>query len=159
MLGADLDPTDKGILYLLQENARQNTTENIGEKVGVSSSTVANRISKLEDRGVITGYHPTVDYQQAGFDHHLLAIGTVPFDEREALGEDILNVHGVTSVRELMSHRQNLSIELVGDSRNDIEQSLAELDELGVEVHRTEVVKRERQQPFDHFGRQFTDEE
>lgn len=45
---------DTGILYLLQENARTNTTKRIGEPVGVSSSAVGNRIQKLEERGVIT---------------------------------------------------------------------------------------------------------
>ncbi|WP_312908269.1 Lrp/AsnC family transcriptional regulator [Natronosalvus caseinilyticus] len=49
----ELDSVDKGILYLLQEDARNNTTNAIGEQVGVSSSTVANRITKLEENGEI----------------------------------------------------------------------------------------------------------
>lgn len=77
-----LDDVDKGIVYLLQENARTNTTESIGETVGVSSSTVGNRSTNLEERGVITGYHPTVDYDKAGLDHHMVAIGTVPLEDQ-----------------------------------------------------------------------------
>ncbi|SFC76715.1 AsnC-type helix-turn-helix domain-containing protein [Halobiforma haloterrestris] len=49
----DLDPTDQGILYLLQQDARNNTTSGIGEQVGVSSTTVGNRISKLEENALL----------------------------------------------------------------------------------------------------------
>ena len=47
MASDELDNVDKGILYLLQQNARTNTTTTLGERVGVSSNTVGNRITKL----------------------------------------------------------------------------------------------------------------
>lgn len=153
-----LDPVDKGILYLLQENARSNTTTNIGEQVGVSASTVSNRIEKLEDRGIITGYHPAVDYEKAGMEHHLLVVGTVPFKEQTAFVDEIMQVPGVVSVRELMSNTQNVSIELVQQKRQDMEQSLVKLNALGVDIDRFEILKREHVKPYDHFGKQFTDE-
>lgn len=37
-----VDNVDMGILHLLQQDARSNTTSMIGEEVGVSSSTVGN---------------------------------------------------------------------------------------------------------------------
>lgn len=154
-----LDSVDMGILYLLQENARRNTTEDIGDKVGVSSSTVGNRISKLEARGVITGYHPTVDYEQTDLNHHLLLVGTVPFEEQAEVADDVMSVSGVVTVRELLTNRQNVSIELVGHSRADVEESLGDIHSRGVDVERMEMVKRERKQPFDNMGRQFVDEE
>jgi len=154
-----LDNVDKGILYLLQQNARTNTTSHIGDKVGVSSSTVGNRIQKLEENGVITGYHPTVNYEEAGLDQHLLAIGTVPYESRESMGEEILEVSGVVSVRELLTNKQNVAIELVGYSRAHIESAIDALNEIGVTIERVEMMKRERTQPFDDFGKQYTTEE
>ncbi|MFB6309339.1 MAG: Lrp/AsnC family transcriptional regulator [Haloarculaceae archaeon] len=156
MASDDLDNVDKGILYLLQQNARTNTTSNIAEKVGVSSSTVGNRIQKLEENGVISGYQPTVNYERAGLDHHLLAIGTVPHEQRETLGKRILEVSGVVGVRELLTNQENVAIELVGSTRGHIESAVDELNELGVTIERIEMMKRERTKPFDDFGKEYT---
>lgn len=159
MVSDELDNVDKGILYLLQENARTNTTTDIGEKVGVSSSTVSNRIKKLEDQGIVTGYHPTVDYEKTGMDHHLLVIGTVPFEEREAVADEIMGVSGVVCLRELLLDTANLTIELVGRAQEDMEQAIAELNSIGVEIERMALLNRERTQPYNHFGKQYVNGE
>lgn len=49
----ELDEVDRGILYLLQKDARHNTNKEIGDAVGVSPGTVRNRIENLEEAGVI----------------------------------------------------------------------------------------------------------
>jgi DNA-binding Lrp family transcriptional regulator len=77
MTRAELDRIDEGILFLLQEDARNVTTRTIGEKMDIASSTVANRIQKLEDCDVIRSYRPDIDYGRTEYDHHLLVIGTV----------------------------------------------------------------------------------
>jgi len=159
MSSSDLDSVDKGILYLLQDNARSNTTADIGEKVGVSSSTVANRINDLEEAGVITGYFPSIDYEKTQLRQHVLAVATVPFADQGETADEILSVSGVVSVREILTSKQNLSIELVGHSRGDIEEALASLSDLGVEIERMEMMKRHRFQPYDHFGKQYTSED
>ncbi|WP_424019303.1 Lrp/AsnC family transcriptional regulator [Halorientalis pallida] len=158
MSSADIDRVDKGILYLLQQNARSHTTADIGEKVGVSSSTVANRINDLESAGVITGYFPSIDYEKTDLRHHVLAIATVPITEQGDTADDILSIAGVVSVRELLTSKQNLSIELVGHTQDDIERSLTALNETGVDVERMVMMKRHRFQPYDHFGKQYTSE-
>lgn len=56
-----LDDVDRSILHQLQLNARQTDTE-IAEKVDVTSTTVRNRLDKLEGKGVIRGYHPEINY-------------------------------------------------------------------------------------------------
>lgn len=155
----EIDDVDQGILYLLQQNARTNTTAEIGEKVGVSSSTVANRINRLEERGVIAGYHPILQYSETGMGHHLLVTATVPLPERESLVDDIMDVSGVVSVRELLTNDENLSLEVVGRSQEDIETTLKDLDEVGVHIERMEMLKQQRAQPYNHFGQKFTNEE
>ncbi|WP_224338397.1 Lrp/AsnC family transcriptional regulator [Haloprofundus halobius] len=159
MASDELDPVDKGILYLLQEDARNNTTSAIGEQVGVSSSTVANRIKKLEEGGIITGYHPTIDYEQTGMGHHLLVIGTVPIDDQEEIVDDLVSVPGVVSVSELLTNNANLSIELVGQNKQEIEKSIGEMSELGVDIERMDLLKRVRAFPYNHFGKEFTNED
>lgn len=154
----ELDNVDRGVLYLLQQNARDSTTTSIGDKVGVSSSTVGNRIQKLEENGVIRGYHPLVDYERTGLGYHLLVTATVSLDDQDEIEDDIMGVIGVVSVRTILSNRENLSIELVGPDRGDIEESMNELHALGIEIERTGIMKTKRRQPYDHFGKEHTSE-
>jgi Lrp/AsnC family transcriptional regulator, leucine-responsive regulatory protein len=51
----DLDTTDLEILKLLQQNGRV-TLGTLAEQVGLSSPAVAERMRKLEERGVIRGF-------------------------------------------------------------------------------------------------------
>lgn len=147
-----LDGVDEGILYLLPQDARNNTTAGIGERVGASSTTVGNRISDLESADVITGYNPTIDYENAGLDHHLVVTGSAPMAERSDLAAEALRVHGVVTVRELLTHRKNLEFELVAREPQGVEAALEELAELGIDVVRSEMLKRELDKPADHFG-------
>lgn len=155
----EIDNTDKGIIYLLQQDARKRTVADIGEQVGVSSSTVTNRIDRLEEEGVIKGYHTIVDYTKTGLGHHLLATATVPISEKEELIDEIMEVSGVVSVRELLTNNENLSVELVGETQTDIEESLEDLDSHGIDIERMEIMKQERAQSYNHFGQPFADED
>lgn len=147
-----LDDVDRGILYLLQQDARNNTTAGIGDRVGVSSTTVGNRINDLESENVITGYNPTIDYENAGLDHHLVVTGSAPMADRTDLADEALQVHCVVTVRELLTQRENLELELVARQRQDIEDALEELAELGIDLVDSEMLKRELSKPVDHFG-------
>src|SRR5699024_5691274 len=57
-----LDNIDHEILRILQENARINNVE-ISRQLGMVPSAILERIKKLENKGVITGYHARVDPQ------------------------------------------------------------------------------------------------
>ncbi|AZQ13456.1 AsnC family transcriptional regulator [Halorubrum sp. PV6] len=56
----DLDETDVEILSLLAENARRPYSE-IGERVGLSGPAVSDRVTRLEETGVIEGFTVDVD--------------------------------------------------------------------------------------------------
>jgi Lrp/AsnC family leucine-responsive transcriptional regulator len=61
-----LDATGWQILRALQDNARISFTE-LGRQVGLSAPAVAERVRKLEDAGIITGYHAEVNAAKVGF--------------------------------------------------------------------------------------------
>ncbi|MEN2751043.1 Lrp/AsnC family transcriptional regulator [Psychrobacter sp. FBL11] len=61
-----LDDTDKRILRLLQIDARMSITE-LAENVNLSATPCARRIKRLEDAGIITGYHTQTDAEKLGY--------------------------------------------------------------------------------------------
>jgi Lrp/AsnC family leucine-responsive transcriptional regulator len=61
-----LDATDLRILTELQLNARVSLAE-LGRRVGLSAPAVGDRVQRLEETGVITGYHAAVDPKTLGF--------------------------------------------------------------------------------------------
>lgn len=63
----ELDAIDLHIVQLLQEHCRMPLSR-IGDQVGLSAPAVMERIKKLEDAGVITGYVATLDARKLGLD-------------------------------------------------------------------------------------------
>ena len=60
-----LDATDWKILRELQQDARLSYNE-LGRRVALSAPAAAERVRKLEDRGIITGYGAQVDPAKIG---------------------------------------------------------------------------------------------
>jgi len=161
MVKSGIDPVDMGILHLLQKDARNTTVEEISEHVNMAPSTVASRIRSLKESRVIKGYIPIIDYEKAGFDHKYIIVGTgpKPFEERDKFTEDLLNVHGVVRVQSFSTDNNNIRVEVVGETRQEVFSDLAKLNELGLNIKKIEVIQQEKNQPFDHFGKHFTDED
>lgn len=147
-----LDDTDKGILYLLQRDARRITTEEMAAQLDVSSSTVRNRIKQLETDGIIRGYYPDVDYDVAGLQLHVEIICSAPNPEREQLAAAARNVDGIVTIREVINGEQNIQVDAVGTDANDVARITDELSELGLRVANTKIIKSTHTQPFNHFG-------
>jgi Lrp/AsnC family leucine-responsive transcriptional regulator len=61
-----LDETGWHILEALQENARLSFSE-LGQRVGLSSPAVAERVRRMEDAGIITGYRAEVNTARIGY--------------------------------------------------------------------------------------------
>ena len=61
-----LDALNWKILQCLQQNARQSNAQ-IGRSVGISSPAVSERIKKMEEIGVITGYKTLVSPFEVGY--------------------------------------------------------------------------------------------
>jgi len=98
----ELDAIDLQILELLQDQGRVPLVK-LGEQVGLSSPSVIDRVKKLEDNGIITGYHASVDARALGKDvtafigvsiAHPKAIAT--FEHTVALLDDVLECHHIT---------------------------------------------------------------
>ncbi len=58
-----MEDLDRRILALLAADGRMSFTD-LGKATGLSTSAVHQRVKRLENRGVITGYSAEVDYDQ-----------------------------------------------------------------------------------------------
>lgn len=154
-----LDQTDRSILYLVQkENRTELSTGDIAEQVGVSSSTVSNRLRRLRESGVIADYKPEIDYEKAGIPHHVLFVCTAPIGDLKRVATDALNTPNVVNVRELLSGTRNLLVEVVGVHATDVERVAEDLDALGIDIEASEIVREEYSRPLGYFGSQLSGE-
>ena len=120
-----LDTINWKILESLQQNARQSNTE-IARKVGISSPAVAERIHKMEDLGIIEGYHAQISYSET--DHLLKAIITLrafmgmlkPFIEKVKEFKEVLNCYRITG-------NENIVMEVVLNDQKHLEQFIDQL--------------------------------
>jgi len=62
----ELDETDRAILRILQADARTPFSE-VARRIDMSSATVHDRVNRMEEAGVIEGYHAAVDPKAVGY--------------------------------------------------------------------------------------------
>jgi Lrp/AsnC family transcriptional regulator, leucine-responsive regulatory protein len=94
----DLDVIGWKIIECLQHNARLTFAE-LGRKVGLSTPAVAERVHRLEEAGVITGYHANIDASKLGVPIRILMRLTIP-------GGDLQISRTVTIIKELSEIRR-----------------------------------------------------
>lgn len=148
----NLDELDKYIIYRLQGDARNVSSSTIAERMGVSASTVRNRIHRLEDDGIITEYNACVDFEAAGSQLHTLIVCTAPIPDRSRLAREALEIEGVVDVREIMTGEGNVHVGIVGTDSNDLNRIGEELDELGLEVNDEDLIRAEHRTPYEGFN-------
>lgn len=97
-----IDEIDVTIVELLQANGRMKRNA-ISEVVGLSVPSVSERMRKLEERGVISGYHAVVEPKRLHYDITAFIRVTVDgsshypeFVEQMASMPEVLEVHSVT---------------------------------------------------------------
>jgi Lrp/AsnC family transcriptional regulator, leucine-responsive regulatory protein len=97
-----LDDIDIKILEILQRNGRTRRND-LAESVSLSTPSVSERLRKLEEAGVITGYHAVVDSKKMGKDITAFIFVTVDtsrhygqFLDHAVAHDDILECHAIT---------------------------------------------------------------
>lgn len=146
-----LDKLDRRIVYMLQQDARHTSSSDIAEEMDVSASTVRNRIARLEERGIIRGYHADVDYEMAGFQLYTLIVCTAPIPEREQLARTALDVAGVVDVHEVMTGEENVLVTAVGEDGDDLSRIGRELSEAGLQVVDEDIIRNHHTHPYHRF--------
>ena len=97
-----LDEIDVRILELLQERGRIKRNQ-IAEEVGLSLPSISERMRKLEERGVVTGYSAHLDPKRLNFDITAFirvrvegSSNYAAFIEKATSRPEVLELHSIT---------------------------------------------------------------
>ncbi|MEE9364596.1 MAG: Lrp/AsnC family transcriptional regulator [Cellulophaga sp.] len=121
----NIDDLSWHILKILQKNARTSFAA-IGKEVGLTPPAVADRIKKMEDLGVVSGYKAIVSHVDVGY--QLKAIITLrafmgklqPFLKIVASFEEVINCHRITG-------NENIIMEVVLKDQFHLEKFIDKL--------------------------------
>ncbi|MDF9745491.1 Lrp/AsnC family transcriptional regulator [Natrinema salsiterrestre] len=159
MVDDPLDNLDRRILHLLQIDARGASDTDIARETDVTGTTVHNRIGELEERGIILGYNPEINYEKAGYPMRVLFICSTDLSDRSEMAEQALDVRGVVNVREMLAGEENLHVEVVAEATSDVKQSTEQLHDLGLRVVSSDILAEEHVQPWNHFHQEVAGED
>lgn len=120
-----LDELNWKILKALQKNARQSNTQ-ISNEVGISSAAIAERIRKMEDSGIIKGYHAQISHFEVSY--QLKAIITLrafmgrlkAFLETVKTFDEVINCYRITG-------NENIIMEVVLKDQKHLEKFIDRL--------------------------------
>jgi Lrp/AsnC family transcriptional regulator for asnA, asnC and gidA len=120
----DLDDTDRAILRALQADARKPFSE-IAREIDMSSATVHDRVTRMEEAGVIQGYHADVNPKAVGFGTSaIVGLRVEQGREDEAL-DRLADIDGVQEVN-LTTGEWDIVLRVVAQDTDDLRDIMFE---------------------------------
>ncbi|SUX28633.1 Lrp/AsnC family transcriptional regulator [Chromobacterium vaccinii] len=124
-----MDRFDRKILAALHENARISFAE-LARRVNLSAPAVADRVAKLEQSGVVTGYHARIDPNRIGLPIACLIELTVKHLEYYLVIEQIRNTPEVIECASITG-TSGLMIRVAVDTMPALQALIARLMQFG----------------------------
>ena len=124
-----LDGTSWAILEALQENGRIPYSE-LGKKVGLSTPAVSERVRKLEENGIITGYRATLDMQKLGREiTAFVSIRSTPDKNKKFI--DFIKNSPVVEEGHYITGQASYIVKIVVPKIKDMETFIGEISHFG----------------------------
>ncbi|GAA0257542.1 Lrp/AsnC family transcriptional regulator [Halobaculum roseum] len=114
----ELDDTDREILRILQEDARTPFSE-VARRIDMSSATVHDRVSRMEEAGVLRGYRAEVDPKALGYGVSAFVGLRVQQGHEEDALETLREVEGVREVH-LTTGEYDVMLRVYAESTDDL---------------------------------------
>jgi Lrp/AsnC family leucine-responsive transcriptional regulator len=141
-----LDRQDLVILQALQEDAR-GTFADIGRRAGLSTSSVHERVKKLEAAGVIRGYRAVLDPEGLGlFVTALVSVTPLDPTQPDDVPERVRELHEVEACHSVAGEESYI-LKVRTRTTSDLEDFLRRLREKAEVQTRTTIVLST---PFEH---------
>ena len=134
-----MDDTDKKLIALLQENARRSTSD-LARALGLSRTTVQDRINRLESRKVISGY--TVKFDPSYNRRQLTAHVMVKIEPRgqDAVVSQCRKMPEVTALHTISGEFDLIAI-VKAETPEELDQALDDIRRIkGIERTTTSIV-------------------
>ena len=139
-MGTDADRTDRRILALLSKSVRM-TNKEVAHAVGLSASSVHERIKKLYESGLIEGAHLDVDLGRIGISLKALLFVQLAEHEKTNLTNFMRDVLEIPEVRAawMITGRFDAVIELATRDTAHLHAVVVEKFSSRGEIHRIET--------------------
>lgn len=126
-----LDGTGWQLLQELQQNARLSYSE-LGQRVGLSAPAVADRIHKMEETGLITGYRAEVDMSKLGLPvMALIRLGSVAGQSCNIVAQRVSDIPEVLECYRVTGS-DSVVVKVVATSVAHLEQIIDQLTQYGL---------------------------
>ncbi len=112
----------------------------LAEELDVSVTTVSNHLSEIEEKGIITGYTPVIDYQKVGYDVTAILQLKVNGEALPEITDRLQSQDRMVSVYEVTGDHDILAIGKFEDTDDMNEQIKAVLTDPDVIESNTNVV-------------------
>lgn len=94
-----MDNLDRKLISLLQENGKL-TMKELSAELGLSITPIYERLRRLENKGLITGYHASVNPKKAGFGFEVFSSVTLESHKADYLREFEVEIAKFSEVME-----------------------------------------------------------
>lgn len=113
-----IDKIDAKILNLLQDAGR--TKRNVlAEAVGLSLPSLSERLNKLEDKGIITGYYTKINLEKFGFDVKvIITIHTESSKHYETFSKHVRETEEILECYAVLGEGSHVMKAVVKDSKS-----------------------------------------
>ena len=120
----ELDETDRAILRILQDDARTPFSE-VARRIDMSSATVHDRVSRMEDAGVIEGYHAEINSKAVGYGvSAFVGLRVEQGREEDALGR-LRDIDGVQEIH-LTTGEWDVMLRVVAENTDRLRELMFE---------------------------------
>lgn len=133
-----VDALDLALLTALDDNPRAGVLE-LSRLLRVARATVAARLNRLEQQGIVTGYGPDVDLAEAGYPVQAFVTLEIAQGALDAVAADLAAVPGVLEAF-VTTGAGDVLCKIAAASHSDLQATLVTLAAAGSVTRSTSVV-------------------
>lgn len=138
LAGRVLDTLDVALLRAIHDNPRAGVLE-LARVTGVARATVASRLQRLDEAGVVTGYGPEVDLPAAGYPVQAYVTIEIAQGGLEDIARDLTAIPGVVEAHATTGSGDVLA-RIAATSHEDLQRTLLAVSRSDVVTRTTSVV-------------------
>lgn len=133
-----LDTLDVALLRALRDHPRAGVLE-LARVTGVARATVAARMQRWEDDGVVTGYGPDLDLPAAGYPVQAYVTIEIAQGSLAAAARDLTAIPGIVEAHATTGSGDVLA-RIAATSHDDLQETLLQVSRSAVVTRTTSVV-------------------